>query len=62
MSKEKYYKFNRKMFLEIINTGSITKPYYEIKYLDVVTNVVHIGYSSYDLRQISEYLINEFSI
>ena len=60
---EKYKKLERevhKKFIEIINTGTETKPYYEIIYLDTVTNVVHIGYSSYKLEVISEYLRNEF--
>ena len=48
-----------KEFIEIISTGG-TKPYYEIKYLDTVTNEIHIGYSSYKLEVISEYLRNEF--
>ena len=51
---------HKKKFIEIINTGTESKPYYEIKYLDIVTNVVHIGYSSYKLEVISEYLRNEF--
>lgn len=49
-----------KEFIEIINTGIESKPYYEIKYLDSVTNKTHIGYSSYSLEVISEYLRNEF--
>lgn len=49
-----------KEFIEIINTGTESKPYYEIKYLDGVTNETHIGYSSYSLEVISEYLRNEF--
>lgn len=49
-----------KKFIEIINTGTESKPYYEIKYLDTVTNKTHIGYSSYSLEVISEYLRNDF--
>lgn len=49
-----------KKFIAIINTGTELKPYYEIKYLDTVTNITHIGYSSYKLDVISEYLRNEF--
>lgn len=51
---------HKKKFIEIINTGAGAIPYYEIKYLDTVTNKTHIGYSSYSLEVISEYLRNEF--
>lgn len=49
-----------KQFIEIVKTGNEAKPYYDIKYLDTVTNKTHIGYSSYSLEVISEYLRNEF--
>jgi len=49
-----------KQFIEIINTGTDEKPYYEIKYLDRVTGITHIGYSSYKLDVLSEFLREDF--
>lgn len=49
-----------KQFIEIINTGTKDKPYYEIKYLDRITGKVHIGYSSYKLDVLSEFLREDF--
>ena len=49
-----------KQFIEIINTGTKDKPYYEIKYLDRITGKVHIGYSSYKLDVLSEFIREDF--
>lgn len=45
-----------KEFIEIITSGKKDKSYYEIKYLDLQDNQIHIGYSSYSLGIISKYL------
>lgn len=34
---------------QIIVTGTVEKPYYEIQYYDTADKTWHIGYSSYDL-------------
>ena len=36
------------------------KPYYEIEYKDVQTQKTHIGYSSFDINTISNYLSEYF--
>ena len=37
---------------QIIVTGTVDKPYYEILYYDTSDNVWHIGYSSYNLANV----------
>lgn len=37
---------------QIIVTGTVEKPYYEIMYYDTSDNVLHIGYSSYNLANV----------
>lgn len=37
---------------QIIVTGTVEKPYYEILYFDISDNVWHIGYSSYILANV----------
>lgn len=41
---------------EIVVHGTKEKPYYEIKYFDLSDNEMHIGYSSYNLDIVFEYL------
>ena len=38
--------------LEIIVTGTEEKPYYEIKYESLEDGLTHIGYSSFDLKNV----------
>ena len=38
------------------------KPYYEIEYYDMKDKKFHIGYSSYDLKIVSGYLVDCFDI
>lgn len=38
------------------------KPYYEIKYFDLYDNEMHIGFSSYKLDIVFEYLEKYFEI
>ena len=47
---------------EIVVHRTKEKPYYEIKYFDLSDNEVHIGYSSYNLDTVFEYLKKYFDI
>lgn len=47
---------------QIVVHGTLEKPYYEISYYDTTDNQWHIGYSSYDLYIVKEYLDNYFEI
>lgn len=47
---------------EIVVSGTKDKPYYEIKYSDLSDNEIHIGYGSYDLGIVFEYLEKYFEI
>lgn len=47
---------------EIVVHGTKEKPYYEIKYFDLSDNETHIGYSSYNLDFVFEYLEKCFDI
>ena len=47
---------------QIVVHGTLEKPYYEISYYDTADNQWHIGYSSYDLQTVKEYLDNCFEI
>lgn len=47
---------------EIVVHGTKEKPYYEIKYFDLSDNQMHIGYSSYKLNIVFEYLEKYFEI
>lgn len=47
---------------EIVVHGTKEKPYFEIKYFDLSDNDFHIGFSSYDLNIVFEYLGNFFEI
>lgn len=47
---------------EIIVRGTVDKPYYEIKYREVGNIQFHIGYSSYKLDNVFEWLKECFEI
>ena len=47
---------------EIVVSVTKDKPYYEIKYSDLSDNEIHIGYGSYDLEIVFEYLEKYFEI
>lgn len=41
---------------EIVVHGTIAKPYYEIKYREIGNSEYHVGYSSYNLNNVFEWL------
>lgn len=47
---------------EIVVHGTKEKPYFEIKYFDLSDNEMHVGYSSYNLDIVFEYLEKYFDI
>lgn len=47
---------------EIVVHGTKEKPYYEIKYLDLFDNLTHIGFGSYNLDIVFDYLENYFEV
>ena len=47
---------------EIVVHGTKEKPYFEIKYFDLSDNEMHIGYSSYKLDIVFDYLKEYFEI
>lgn len=47
---------------EIVVRGTIDKPYYEIKYREIGSSEYHVGYSSYDLNNVFEWLKECFEI
>ena len=47
---------------EIVVHGTIAKPYYEIKYREIGSSEYHVGYSSYDLNNVFEWLKECFEI
>ena len=47
---------------EIVVHGTPAKPYYEIKYFDVADQQYHIGYSSYNLNFVFQWLEECFEI
>lgn len=48
--------------LEIIVTGTEEKPYYEIKYESLVDGLTHIGYSSFDLKNVFKWKQEHFEV
>lgn len=48
--------------VEIVVHGSSEKPYYEIKYRDLSDGKVHVGYSSYNLDFVFEWLEKCFEV
>ena len=49
-------------FAQIIVNGKAEKPYYEILYFDTEDRTYHIGFGSYCLDYVFEWLSNEFEI
>ena len=49
-------------FAQIIVHGKAEKPYYEILYFDTEDRTYHIGFGSYCLDYVFEWLSNEFEI
>ena len=47
---------------EIVVHGTKESPYYEIKYFDLSDNKTHIGYSSYNLDVVFDYLEKYFEV
>ena len=47
---------------EIIVTGTADNPYFEIKYFDLSDGEYHIGYSSYDLKNVFQWRDECFEI
>ena len=46
----------------IVVSGNIDKPYYSIRYYDLSDNTWHIGFSSYELKFVVQWLKEEFEI
>lgn len=49
-------------FAQIIVHGNAEKPYYEILYFDTEDRTYHIGFGSYCLDYVFDWLSNEFEI
>lgn len=49
-------------FARIIVSGSVEKPYYSILWFDPADREYHIGYSSYNLGFVSQWLSENFEI
>lgn len=47
---------------EIVVHGTKERPYYEIKYFDLSDNEMRIGYSSYNLDFVFDYLEKYFEV
>lgn len=47
---------------EIVVHGTADKPYFEIKYYDIADGKCHIGYSSYNLNYVFDWLKECFEI
>ena len=47
---------------KIIVRGSVDKPYYSIEYYDTADNQWHIGYGSYELKNVIEWLKTDFDV
>ena len=48
--------------LEIIVTGTEEKPYYEIKYESLEGGMTHIGYGSFDLKNVFKWKQEYFEV
>lgn len=48
--------------IDIIVTGYVEKPYYELKYREVGKNYYYVGYSSYYLRNVVEWKEQYFEV
>lgn len=49
-------------FAKIFVSGTVDKPYYEILYLDTSDGTYHIGFGSYCVEYVFEWLSEEFEI
>jgi hypothetical protein len=47
---------------EIVVHGNVDKPYYEIKYYPIDDGECHIGYSSYNLKMVFNWLEEYFDV
>ena len=47
---------------KIVVNGNIDKPYYSIEYYDTADNKWHIGYGSYELKNVIEWLKTDFDV
>ena len=47
---------------QIVVNGNVDKPYYSIEYYDTSDNNWHIGYGSYELKNVIEWLKTDFDI
>ena len=64
MSKSLEYAKNKIKAIDphIIVSRNIYKPYYSIRYYDLSDNIWHIGFSSSELKFVTEWLKTEFEI
>lgn len=49
-------------FAQIIVRGKVEKPYYEILYFDTEDRTYHIGFGSYNIENVFQWLADEFEI
>lgn len=47
---------------KIVVNGNVDKPYYSIEYYDTSDNKWHIGYGSYELKNVIEWLKMDFDV
>lgn len=47
---------------KIVVSGDADKPYYYIEYYDTADNQWHIGYGSYELKNVIEWLDTDFDV
>lgn len=47
---------------KIVVNGNVDKPYYSIEYYDTADNKWHIGYGSYELKNVVEWLKTDFDV
>lgn len=47
---------------KIVVNGNVDKPYYSIEYYDTSDNKWHIGYGSYELKNVIKWLKTDFDI
>lgn len=62
VEKKEHIKRERVASAEIIVTGSKQEPYYQIKYYDLTDEEYHIGYGSYHLDMVFDWLKECFEI
>jgi hypothetical protein len=47
---------------KIVVNGNVDKPYYSIEYYDTADNTWHIGYGSFELKNVTEWLRTCFDV